>query len=135
MQDSYKKNSLDNSPKFSSSRHFQDLITNLQNNNNCIISDIDFCRQEARDELVNCINYFAPGTEVIWKCFENNPSKCEANVKYSGRAVEGRLTKIAEFSSQYTYPDGVKVIEIWDQKDDGTSAPHPKTPGLDQEDE
>ncbi|MBI1877489.1 MAG: AAA family ATPase [Chloroflexi bacterium] len=133
LRDSFKKNAFHDSGWITNSRHYVDLISQLRNGNNCIIADIDFCREEAREEAMAAIQYHVPGVEVQWICFENNPDQCRKNVISSKRAVEGRLPRIEEFTKLYTYPPEALLIPVGDGSG---SAPVPiGIEGLDEEDE
>src|SRR5437879_1556954 len=88
LRDSFKKNAFHGSSWITSSRHYVDLIGHLRDGHSCIISDIDFCKMEAREEAVEAIRYHVPDVEIRWICFENNPEQCRKNVIASKRGVE-----------------------------------------------
>jgi predicted kinase len=130
-RDSFKKNALRDCSHITHSRHYGSLLHALLKGENCVIADIDFCREQARREAVEFIALHAPTTEVIWYCFENSPDQCRKNVITSQRGVDGRLRRIDEFKDQYTLPHGVTPEPVWD----GRGAPYDRTTGGNEDDD
>jgi len=76
VYDDYKCKAINNCSKFDSSRHFTKLIENLNNAKDCVIADIDFCKDESREEAERILQEYAPNAERGWIFFENNPEAC-----------------------------------------------------------
>jgi predicted kinase len=79
-----------------------------------VIADAFLCRSHDRAKAREWLRGNAPGCEVEWVYFENDPSKCRANVlrRNSGgdaRQVDGL---IGALSPIYAVPDGVEVIGV-----------------------
>lgn len=86
---------------FPFSRNYVDLIVSLRSGNDCIISDIDFCLEPARQEAVQCISELVPDVEFVWIYFENDLGKATCNIKVraerSGRDARLEIRKAAEY--------------------------------------
>jgi hypothetical protein len=85
----------------------------------CLIADIEFIREEKRQELENAIEEDAPGTVLEWICYENEWIQCLKNV---GRRAEergdlGKFVKdgcrILELTVHHSIPDGAEVKHFW----------------------
>ena len=62
--DDYKSRANNDSRRFDDSRYFAELVASLANGRDCLISDIDFCRADARNEAVTQLHRNVPG--VTW---------------------------------------------------------------------
>ena len=81
IRDSFKIDSFRNLAPIMCSRHFVDLISNLREGRNCVISDIAFCKKDRRKELAEAVQLHVPDVKIVWIPFENNPEQCRKNVK------------------------------------------------------
>ena len=110
----YMKSSLDNAPGLTNSRHYKDLVCCLREGKECVIADIEFCKNQKRDELKQLIECEVPMTTVKWHFFENDPKKCIKNVENRGRRnVEEEKKKVWDLSKEYDIPPDEKPISIW----------------------
>lgn len=77
-----------------------------------IIADVFLCREEERAVAIKVIKTLFPDCFIEWVFFENNPQKCQNNVKHrnDGRKVE---SLIEELSKEYVIPEGIETKEIW----------------------
>ena len=114
LRDNFKEYAFRHSPWITYSRHYVDLICHLQNGHNCVIADIDFCKNDAREEAVKAVTYHVPGVEIHWICFENNPTQCRKNAVASKQKVEDKLAAIDAYTKLYTYPAGARPIPVGD---------------------
>jgi G3E family GTPase len=78
--DDYKNKAIN--LKFNSSRHFEKLIENLKNSNDCVLSDIDFCDPKSRTEAQTFLEELVPEATIQWIFFENNPVACRNNLDH-----------------------------------------------------
>jgi len=80
-----------------------------------IITDPFLCRESQRKLAEKHLAEIAPDYEVQWIFFENAPEKCLKNVAHrkDGRIVEGFIRQLTK---DYAIPNGVKPLEIWQQK-------------------
>jgi len=110
----YMANSLGDSPRFTDSRHYGDLISDLRAEKDCVIADIEYCDTWRRVEVEEVVSRDVPGVTIEWHCFENNPSQCEANVdRRSRESAEEEKRKIRSLSAKYHIPSGAEVIPVW----------------------
>ncbi len=114
IRDSFKKNAFRHQSPVTSSRYYVDMIFNLRNGHNGVISDTAFCKEDTRLELMEVVEFHAPGTEIVWFCFANDPAQCRKNVISSQREVQSRLKHIDDYKDKYTYPPGVTPIPVGD---------------------
>jgi len=112
--DSFKKNAHDHSSRFWSSRHLADLLRHLIARETCLITDIHFCRPDAREEAESFLRACFPDIDICWLFQENAPDKCERNIRRSREEVMNRLNKLAEFRDQYDIPPGAEVRPVYD---------------------
>ncbi len=112
--DDFKSGAVDNSPAFKASSRFAALVVALRKGGNCAVGDIDFCRATARAEADTVIRLEVPTAEVEWRCFENDPRQCRANILSRCRpSVDRDLLKLDEFAVSYSTPDGCLVLPVW----------------------
>jgi len=114
--DDFKANALGDSDNFQSSQYYEELIDSLKSSKNCLISDIDFCRTDAREEAIICLNERVPVIKIEWLYFENNPKKCMFNIenraKSPSRDVETEKKLVEKYSLLYKIPPNAKILEI-----------------------
>lgn len=95
----------------SSREEVQEVITQLDKGNECIISDVYLTEPTFRKMAeIHFHNH-----SIEWVFFENDPEKCRANVRRRQdagdiRDVEGSIRR---FANSYVIPDGVKLLEIF----------------------
>lgn len=121
--DDFHGNSLDNSPTFTQSKHYQSLKELLREGADCLISDIEYCRAErlldAERGLQDLSRELGIEIKIARKYFENNPNACRHNVvhRYSrepGRNYLEELKKIDDLSSVYDCPiEGSIPVWTW----------------------
>jgi hypothetical protein len=121
MFDDYKNKAINDSCRFNHSRHFHDLTKALKNDDNCVVSDIDFCRTEARDEADHFLKEYAPDAKRKWIFWENNPNACRCALNYlketKGRDITKKLEKLEYYTERYNIPTGVIPRRIWQPPD------------------
>ena len=115
--DDFKANAIGNCSHFPFAQHYVELINELRSGNDSIITDIDFCKAEARNEASQCIERLVQDVKVNWIFFENDPAKCHANIiwrsKTEGRSQSGPLNSLKKYSDLYSIPDGSLIIPVW----------------------
>lgn len=87
-----------------------------------IITDPHFCIEAIRKFAEQRIKTIQPEADVVWLYFENDLEKCVKNAVLRSELDPHREFKpgdydIKHFSNQYTYPEGVELLPIW-QPDD-----------------
>lgn len=116
--DDFKGRAINNCSSFPFARHFVDLINCLRSGKNCIISDIDFCYTEARQEAETFISELVPEASREWVFFEKNPDQCKINIEVrarnNSRDKESENEKLARYFPKYEIPEGATVIPVYD---------------------
>lgn len=114
-EEDFMKDSINHSPAFNNSRHFEKLVTDLQYGRDCIIADIEYCKKSKRNEVERSIRQAVPEAEIRWVFFKNDPEACKANVERRAKAkANAEKRKIDELSSQYRIPDDAReVLEVY----------------------
>ena len=109
----FHKGAFNNSPKVVDSKHFNELIANLNSNKDCIIADIAYCDEQKRCELEIEINKKLNNVEFDWIFFENDPEKCNENIQKRNRAnYKEELEKVNLYKSIYIIPNDAKKLDI-----------------------
>jgi hypothetical protein len=115
--DDYKFNSVNNSASFPFGRKFIELISNLRENKDCVISDIDFCDSDSRVEAEMCIRELVNGVNIEWYYFENNATQCKKNMmlraKSDARNVDEILKYLEVYTAKYIIPEHANIIKVW----------------------
>ena len=119
--DDYKANAIGDCSLFPFSRKYIELINFLREGRDCIISDIDFCREIAQREAQLCLEALVSDIEILWICFENNPSQCKQNVylraTYTPRDVNSEINNIHRYSQEYHTPRGANIVPVWKKEE------------------
>jgi len=115
VYDDYKCGATD--LNFNSSLHFEKLMENLNNERDCVVADIDFCKAESRDEANRFIKEFSPATAIQWIFFENNPEACKQLLSYlhatTGKNIAEKSRMLDYYKELYKIPIGVYAERIW----------------------
>ena len=115
--DDFKANAIGNCSHFPFAKSYVELINGLRSGKDSIISDIDFCKTESRNEACQCIEHLVEGVEIEWIFFENDPEKCRENIIRraitEGRRQSGPINALERYSKIYVIPDGSLVVPVW----------------------
>ena len=84
------------------------LVESLRSGRDCIVEEITFCRQDARERITEFLLYACPGVRMNWICFENDLESANWNVRHrTNKGSAGRHMEInARVSQVYSYPPG-----------------------------
>jgi hypothetical protein len=123
----FKKETRDGTAQFTSSRHFEELIAALRSGRDAALDDIGFCHPEARKWAERDIRAAlqnadgAPSIDITfnWVFFENDPIKCEANIRRraqtdTDRDLEKELAYLKKHGPNYVLPELSKPLKIWE---------------------
>ncbi len=85
---------------------------------NCVITEIAFCREDKREEIVRELLACVPDIEVKWVCFENDLAKANTNCRRERKdkepgSAEAHVAINESYSPFYTYPSGEEILPIW----------------------
>jgi hypothetical protein len=110
----YMQKSHGNSPRFTDSRLYADLLGALREGKDSVIADIEFCDTLRRVEVEEIVSREVPGVEMEWHFFENDPIKCEANAgRRARKSFAEEKRKIWDLSRKYQIPPGAIIIPVW----------------------
>ena len=111
--DDFKLNAINDSSLFHCSRHYHRLTHLLKTGKPCVVTDIDFCNGQSREEAETRIRENVPDVDVQWRFFANDPEKCLENVRKRKRtSVLADETMIRKYSNSYRFPNGAMVIPV-----------------------
>jgi hypothetical protein len=92
----------------------QSVVESLRVGKAVVVEEIGFCCQQNRDVFMNRINQYMPGIRPIWKFFENDVTKADANVRRRASATAANELEInSRLSLVYTIPPDAEPIQIW----------------------
>jgi len=119
--DDFHKGAKDDSPLFEKSKNYLPLIKALIEGNDCVISDVEFCRQNNLEIVIKNLEEIATAFDLNIKtellAFENNPEKCKINAVARGRAHHpAELKKIDDLAKIYYISPGAKILPVITKK-------------------
>jgi len=122
---------------FAADPNYPDLLQDLKNNTNIIISCIEFCDNEFLHKAEYYLKSQFPNLKITRIYFENNPEKAKSNIKYRDKQNGGcffenengerlycgklfndeplyelEIKKAKEFSLNYIIPESYAVFPI-----------------------
>ncbi len=110
----FMKDSIGHLPRVASSRHFAGLVSALQQGHDCVIADIEFCRQSKREELAQALAASGVPASLRWIFFENDPAACKRNATARRRqSLSEEFEKIDVLSGEYTIPPDAETKPVW----------------------
>jgi predicted kinase len=115
--DDFKANAIGNSSTFQNARRFEELVECLRDGRRCVVSDIDFCKTDSREEAERILRARVPNLELAWCFFANDEEACETNAKRRNRTSLPRdLAKLKEYSEVYNIPEAATIRDVVDSK-------------------
>ena len=91
------------------------LIKALHAGQDCVVVEIQYCREDDRKKIVEKIRNIVPNVYINWLCIENDLHR--ANKNCYERTNKGDPTKHVninrQLSSVYKYPEGSVVVRMW----------------------
>jgi len=120
--DDFKASARNNSSRFRDSRRYESLIAALRGGRNCVVADIDFCCAEPRAEAERVLREDVPNVSLKWRFFENDPQRCEVNIRWRNRpSLERDLQKLRDYSNVYSPPRGARTLPVRGDFDAGAT--------------
>jgi len=100
------------------SKHKDDLIKSLIDQENCVIADIRFSQPEIQDDINKFLtkNNLNVITDTEWHGFEQDDFACEKNVENrekDDKTKQKEKNYIEEFSPRYSLPSKAIVLKTW----------------------
>ncbi|MGE5299224.1 MAG: AAA family ATPase [Acidobacteriota bacterium] len=89
-------------------KHYSELLLNLEQGREVLVSDIMFCIPKYRNELIAAVTGVLPAISIDYVFFANKTEICKQNVIKRNRSeetVRRELDLIDEITSQYSTPN------------------------------
>lgn len=112
--DEFKLQFIDD-PKTSKENRREEVLALVRGGNSFILSDIFLCDPQVRSRFEATVKEIDPGAAVHYFFFENNTTKCLANVaaRNDGRNVEPSIKRL---SNIYTIPPLYLPMTIYEKE-------------------
>jgi hypothetical protein len=111
--DDYKAHAIDNSPAFSKSPRFVELIHSIRAGRKCVVVDIDFCVPESRSEAELVLQAEVPSIRIQWVFFAKDEPTCEANIRFrNSKSINANFRELRKYSKIYTIPPHAEVLPV-----------------------
>lgn len=92
-------------------RGFWRVVAHALRGGVAMIADVDFCRSPARRDAERWLRLLAPGVDVQWVFFRNDPSRCRRNVlRRDASARREALRRIEDYAAAYRPPHPVRPV-------------------------
>lgn len=91
------------------------LIESLKAGNDCVVVEVAYCKEEARQQIVSEIAEAVSNAKVNWLCIENDLYRANKNCRERTNKgdPEGHVSINRNLSQSYTYPDGGVILRMW----------------------
>jgi predicted kinase len=113
----FKNEAINNNPNFNFSRHFERLIAGLNAGRTFVVADVGFCSTQSRRQANEFVRQLAPGAEIKWCFFENEPEQCKRNARaraeVTPRDLQREIDLIEYYSPHYYIPPGSTTMPVW----------------------
>ncbi len=116
LYDDFQGNALGDSVHFRDSRHYADLVLNLQAGHRCVVSDIRVVHKAYRKGAAAALLRDAVRVRSEIHLFENDPAQCAQNVRNAvGDALLEtlRLRAISHWSRYFSVPPDAVLHPVW----------------------
>lgn len=91
------------------------LIKALRSGQNCVVVEIAYCQEVARQQIVEEVTRAVPNVTVNWLCIENDLVRANKNCRERTNkgSPDGHVAINGRVSSVYTYPEGGVILRMW----------------------
>lgn len=114
VADDFMKDSKDNSREFLRSCHWEELVADLNDDRDCLISDIRFCNEEDRNNFESQLKKSVDNVVLDWQYFENNPDVCIRNVlSRQSQQKYKQIQYIICNRIKYQIPENSEIIPVY----------------------
>ncbi|HTN73522.1 MAG TPA: hypothetical protein VMO00_20740 [Methylomirabilota bacterium] len=91
------------------------LIEVLRSGKDCVVVEIAYCLEDARQQIVSELTEAVPNVKINWLCIENDLYRANKNCR--DRTNKGNPEEHIRFnhnvSPYYTHPDGGVILKMW----------------------
>jgi len=106
--------------EFNSECRFSNLIEDIKQQSNILITCIDFCKNDFLQKSEYYLKSHFPNLKVSRIYFENNPTKSESNIRYRDKVNGGRWEKSEKdemvYHGELYVPGGVNKGPLYEQE-------------------
>jgi hypothetical protein len=91
------------------------LIAVLRSGKDCVVFEIAYCREDARQQIVSELTKAVLNVKINWLCIENDLYRANKNCRERTNKdkPEEHVRFNHDVSSSYTYPDGAVILKMW----------------------
>ena len=95
--------------------NYEELSEALKRGENGVISDIELCNADRREEIVARLAKDLPEASVEYHCFKNQRERCLANIRRRNRSDGNEAAeKVGRLSRDYSLPAGAIMYDVWE---------------------
>ena len=110
-------NAFDDSSEVTKSRHFMAISEALRAGHDCIVADIEFCRRDRREIVVQTFKAWVLGLKIEYHCLKNQLERCQKNIENRNRSsAQEEKRKAEELSIVYEIPDEAIEYDVWQKE-------------------
>jgi hypothetical protein len=91
------------------------LVSALRSGQDCVVIEIAYCQEVARQAIVSELATEVPGAIVRWLCIENDLFRANKNCheRTNKGDAAGHVGINSRVSPVYTYPEGSEILRMW----------------------
>ena len=91
------------------------LIAALRSGRDCVVVEIAYCQEGARQQIVCELTKAVPDVAINWLCIENDLYRANKNCRERTNKgdPDGHVAINRRLSPVYTYPDGGVILRMW----------------------
>ncbi len=91
------------------------LIEALRSGRDCVVVEIAYCQEAARQQIVQELASAVPNVSITWFCIENDLFRANKNCRERTNKgdADGHVEINRRVSSVYTYPEGGVILRMW----------------------
>jgi len=91
------------------------LIEALRSGQDCVVVEIAYCQEAARQKIVQELAGTVPNATIRWLCIENDLFKANKNCRDRTNKgdADGHVAINRRVSPVYTYPEGGVILRMW----------------------
>jgi hypothetical protein len=91
------------------------LIETLRSGRDCIVVEIAYCQEAARQQIMQELAVAVPKVTINWLCIENDLFRANKNCRERTNKgdADGHVAINRRVSPVYTYPEGGLILRMW----------------------
>jgi len=91
------------------------LIEALRSGQDCVVVEIAYCQETARQQIVQELASAVPNVSITWLCIENDLFMANKSCRERTNKgdADGHVEINRRVSPVYTYPEGGVILRMW----------------------